>query len=403
MHSLEAQNTSSNPLYRAPQVLCFLQSFWNPSSGYVVSNINQNNGRTGKDGNSILSSIQTFDPTAACDDTTFQPCSDRALSNHKVVTDSFRSAYSINSGIAQGVAVAVGRYTEDVYFGGNPWYLITLAAAEQLYDALYTWNKQGSITVTATSLAFFKDFNSYITVGTYASSSTTYTTLYNAIKTYADGYVDVVAKYSPTNGSLSEQFNKVGGAPLSAYDLTWSYAALLTAAARRAGVVPYSWGEPSASSVPGTCSATSAIGTYSTATATSFPASQTPGGGGSYPTASVTTTTTTSPCTTATSVAVTFNELVTTSFGQTIKIAGSVPQLGSWAPASAVALSASQYTSANPLWTVTVSLPAGTTISYKFLNVASDGTVTWEKDPNRTYTVPNSCATSVVVSGSWQS
>ncbi|KAG4029361.1 hypothetical protein MFRU_016g01150 [Monilinia fructicola] len=394
---------------QAPQVLCFLQSFWSSSSGYIISNINQNNGRTGKDANSILSSIQTFDPTAACDATTFQPCSDRALANHKVVTDSFRSIYSINSGIAQGVAVAVGRYSEDTYYGGNPWYLNTLAAAEQLYDALYTWNKQGSITVTATSLAFFKDFSSSITAGTYASSTTTYTTLYNAIKTYADGYVNVVATYAQSNGSLSEQFNRAGGAPLSAYDLTWSYAAFLTAAARRAGVVPYSWGEPSASSVPGTCSATSAIGTYSTATATSWPASQTPGGGGSNPTTTTSsktttlTTSTTSSCATATSVAVTFNELVTTSFGQTIKIAGSVSQLGSWAPASAVALSASQYTASNPLWTVTISLPAGTTISYKFINVASDGTVTWEADPNRSFTVPVSCATSVSVSGSWQS
>ncbi|KAF7882610.1 uncharacterized protein EAF02_005973 [Botrytis sinoallii] len=395
---------------QAPQVLCFLQSFWSSSSGYIISNINQNSGRNGKDANSILSSIQTFDPTAACDATTFQPCSDRALSNHKVVTDSFRSIYSINSGIAEGVAVSVGRYPEDSYYGGNPWYLNTLAAAEQLYDALYTWNRIGSITVTATSLAFFKDFSSSITAGTYASSTSTYTTLYNAIKTYADGYVNIVATYAQTNGSLSEQFNKAGGTPLSAYDLTWSYAAFLTAAARRAGVVPYSWGEPSASSVPGTCSATSAIGTYSTATATSWPASQTPSGGGSTPTTSTSattkttsTSTSTSSCATATSVAVTFNELVTTSFGQTIKLSGSISQLGTWTPASAIALSAAKYTASNPLWTVTVNLPAGTTVSYKFINVASDGTVTWEADPNRSYTVPKGCATTATVSGSWQS
>jgi hypothetical protein len=87
------------------------------------------------------------------------------LANHKVVTDSFRSIYTINSGVAEGTAVAVGRYPEDSYQGGNPWYLNTLAAAEQLYDALYTWNKQGYITVTSTSLAFFKDFSSSVTAG----------------------------------------------------------------------------------------------------------------------------------------------------------------------------------------------------------------------------------------------
>jgi hypothetical protein len=94
-------------------------------------------------------------------------CSDRALANHKVVTDSFRSIYTINSGIAEGTAVAVGRYPEDSYQGGNPWYLNTLAAAELLYDALYTWNKQGYITVTSTSLAFFQDFSSSVTAGTH--------------------------------------------------------------------------------------------------------------------------------------------------------------------------------------------------------------------------------------------
>jgi len=113
------------------------------------------------------------------------------LANHKVVTDSFRSIYTINSGIAEGTAVSVGRYPEDSYQGGNPWYLNTLAAAEQLYDALYTWNKQGYIPVTATSLAFFEDFSSSVTAGTYASSTSTYSTLYNAVKTYADGYVNI--------------------------------------------------------------------------------------------------------------------------------------------------------------------------------------------------------------------
>jgi len=118
---------------QAPQILCFLQSFW--AGTYTLANFGSS--RTGKDANTLLGSIHTFDPQAACDDTTFQPCSSRALANHKVVTDSFRSIYNINSGIAEGTAVAVGRYPEDSYYNGNPWYLCTMAAAELLYDALY--------------------------------------------------------------------------------------------------------------------------------------------------------------------------------------------------------------------------------------------------------------------------
>jgi hypothetical protein len=72
-----------------------------------------------RDVNTILASIHTFDPAAGCDAATFQPCSDRALSNLLIYVDAFRSVYSINSGIAENAAVATGRYPEDIYQGGN--------------------------------------------------------------------------------------------------------------------------------------------------------------------------------------------------------------------------------------------------------------------------------------------
>jgi glucoamylase len=182
-------HSCANCASQAPQVLCFLQSYWTGS--YVLSNVGS--GRSGKDANSLLAVIATFDPAAgACDDSTFQPCSARALANHKVVTDSFRSVYSINSGIAQGSAVAVGRYPEDVYQGGNPWYLATSAAAEQLYDAIYQWNKIGSIDITSASLPFFTDVYPSAAVGTYASGSSTFSAIISAVKTYADGYLSIV-------------------------------------------------------------------------------------------------------------------------------------------------------------------------------------------------------------------
>lgn len=104
---------------QAPQVLCFLQSFWNGQ--YIVSNINTNIARTGIDGNSILSAISVFDIDAYCDGPTFQPCNSKSLSNFKVLIDTMRATYSINSGIPVGQGVAVGRYAEDTYQGGHPW------------------------------------------------------------------------------------------------------------------------------------------------------------------------------------------------------------------------------------------------------------------------------------------
>ncbi|KAK4866313.1 hypothetical protein LT330_008654 [Penicillium expansum] len=391
-------------------ILCFLQSFWTGS--YILANFG--GGRSGKDANTLLGSIQTFDPEAGCDDTTFQPCSARALANHKVVTDSFRSVYSVNSGIAAGKAVAVGRYPEDSYYSGNPWYLCTLAAAEQLYDAIYTWNRIGSLTITSVSLSFFKDLYGSATTGTYSSSSDTYASIVSAVKAYADGYVSVVEKYAPSSGSLSEQYSKSDGSQLSARDLTWSYAALLTANERRNAIVPAPWGETSANSVPGQCQYTSAIGTFSSATNTAWPSTLTSGSGSgtttgaggvttTKPTTATKTTSTTTACTTPTAVAVTFNVIATTTYGENIKLAGSISQLGSWSSSSAIALSASSYTTSNHLWFVTVTLPVGTSFTYKFIRVASDGTVTWESDPNLSYTVPATCGTTAVtVSNTWR-
>ncbi|KAH8427554.1 glycoside hydrolase family 15 protein [Aspergillus melleus] len=246
----------------APQILCHLQDFWSGSA--VISNI-PTSGRSGLDANSLLGSIHTFDPTAACDDATFQPCSPRALSNHKAVVDSFRSIYNVNEGRGAGKAAAVGRYAEDTYQGGNPWYLTTLAAAEVLYDALYQWDKQGSLSVTDTSLSFFKDIASNVTTGSYSKSSAEYTSLTKAVKTYADGFVSVVEEYTPSNGGLAEQFTRDNGEPTSATALTWSFASFLTSASRRAAKVPASWGS-SASELPSQCSGDTVTGSYVTPT-----------------------------------------------------------------------------------------------------------------------------------------
>ncbi|OBT96781.2 hypothetical protein VE01_04144 [Pseudogymnoascus verrucosus] len=401
--------TCNNCATVAPQILCYQQYYWTSNGNYIISNINVNNGRTGKDANSILTSIHSFDPAGGCDAATFQPCSDRALANHKAVTDSFRSVYSINSGIAQGAAVSVGRYSEDTYYNGNPWYLATFAAAEQLYDALYQWNAVGAIAITDVSLAFFKDLYSSAATGTYQKGSTQYTAIVAAVKTYADGYMTKAQAYTPSSGALAEQYDRSSGSPLSAADLTWSYAAFLSASDRRAGIVPASWGSINGNTVPsGTCGNSAYTGSYSKASV-SFPANQTPGTAVPTSTATGTATGTTSaPASTSTScvvpatVAVTFNEVVTTVVGQTVKIVGSISQLGSWNTANAIALSASGYTSSNHLWSIALNLPSGTTFQYKFINVASNGAVTWESDPNRQYTVPATCDTTATVASSWK-
>ena len=96
--------------------------------------------------------------------------------------------------------------------------------------------------MTSISLAFFEQLSPSVATGTYSSSTSTFKTLINAVQTYADGFLAIIAKYTPSNGGLSEQYSKTDGTPLSAVDLTWSYASALTAFDARKGVVPASWG-----------------------------------------------------------------------------------------------------------------------------------------------------------------
>lgn len=102
--------------------------------------------------------------------------------------------------------------------------------------------------------------------------------------------------------------------------------------------------------------ATSATSTYSTAPTSSWPPNQTPTF--SWPGQTITTTTTsnsttTSSCLTATSVSVALVDKETTYVGETIKMAGDASIFGSWDTSNAYELSASNYTTSNPIWTAT--------------------------------------------------
>ena len=72
-------------------------------------------------------------------------------------------------------------------YNGNPWYLTTLAPAEQMYRAVSIWNQFGSITITTTSLPFFKNLVSTATVGTYKKGDGNFEKVTAAVSAYADG------------------------------------------------------------------------------------------------------------------------------------------------------------------------------------------------------------------------
>ncbi|KAF9227881.1 glycoside hydrolase family 13 protein [Gyrodon lividus] len=66
---------------------------------------------------------------------------------------------------------------------------------------------------------------------------------------------------------------------------------------------------------------------------------------------------------TGTTVAITFAISVTTTYGENISLAGSLPELGGWDVDTSITLSSANY----PTWVVTIELPLNTTFEYKFI------------------------------------
>ncbi|KAK3390527.1 family 15 glycosyl hydrolase [Podospora didyma] len=355
---------------QAPQILCFLQSYWNGK--FFTATINTNTGRGGVDANTVLGPIALFDIKASCDSPTLQPCHSRVLANFKVFVDTFRnpSLYPINAGIPSTSGIALGRYPEDTYYDGNPWYLITLGAAELLYDAVAQWTHHGSITVDTTSLPFFQSLYPSAQAGkTYKRCAKTspFRLIADAALAYADSFVSIAQKYTPVDGSLAEQFLKTSpGTPLSAAALTWSFASFVSMAERRGGQFPPSWVPTSPPlSLPETCSGTSQHGIYAPATGAGAPNG-------------------TAPCLSS----VLFVVNASTYYGENIYLVGNTTDLGSWNLDNSQPMLSSNYTAERPMWFATLALEAGEHVSYGYARQQDCGRDPIWETVNRTLVVP---------------
>ncbi|KAL7266620.1 glycoside hydrolase 15 protein [Rhizina undulata] len=215
----------------AASMVSTINNFWSSSKGFITATTND--GRSSIDCGTLLGSIHGGGYL-------FPPSNNQVLATVNALIAAFESLYTINTA-SGAVGVAIGRYPEDVYDGvssssGNPWFICTATVAHTLYAAVSDFQTAGSLTVDSTNLALFQRTTSGITAGTYANSSTTFTTLMSNTITYADTFLSVVQKYAATNGSLHEEFSRSTGALTGARDLTWSYESILGAINQRLNV-----------------------------------------------------------------------------------------------------------------------------------------------------------------------
>jgi hypothetical protein len=88
-------------------------------------------------------------------------------------------------------------------------------------------------------------------------------------------------------------------------------------------------------------------------------------------------------------VTFTVNNASPTSVGDYIYLTGNTVELGNWSTTFDGAVGPMLCPS-YPTWFINTSVPAGTTIEFKFIKIAANGNVTWEAGTNHSYTVPSS-------------
>lgn len=245
---MDDSDTSDMLSAAASSITSALSGYWDPARQFIAYEIGPvfNNKVSSIDTAVLLGIIHGYN-----DDELFSFTNDQVLSSTLFIVTSFLPVFEI-AGVTTDqdgnvLGIPVGRYPEDVYDGygqsaGNPWFLCTATAAEVFYRVVVEYKTAGSIEITSTSLPFFTYFASSVAdlaagAKYTAGSDQQFEDIINALLGWGDAFLRRVKYHAAEGGNLSEQFNRDTGFEQGAQDLTWSYAALITAALARAEAV----------------------------------------------------------------------------------------------------------------------------------------------------------------------
>ena len=181
------------------QVELELENFWNDEKGYITATINHIGGINYKYSNLDTAVILGL-LHGGMHDGFLDWDNPHVTATLNRLTNTFASLYPINQLSVPGVAI--GRYPEDRYGGdhfngGNPWPLCTLALAEAWYQTANLNSRKHQPNTEALLIA--------------------------------DNFVQRVRFHAYQDGSMDEQIQRDTGYMTSAHDLTWNYAAILSA------------------------------------------------------------------------------------------------------------------------------------------------------------------------------
>jgi glucoamylase len=166
-----------------------LDGYWRAREGYYGSRLLESGARSTKDLDFAVILASLHSDAKDGPHSVFDP---RLQSTFERLTELFDAEYPLNRGRDAGFGPAMGRYANDKYYSGGPYFFSTLGAAEFCYriaagqGPTHPWAQRG------------------------------------------DEYLRTVRRYAPADGAFAEQFDRDSGSPSSARDLAWSHAAFLS-------------------------------------------------------------------------------------------------------------------------------------------------------------------------------
>jgi glucoamylase len=219
---------------QANKLAIAIQNHWDSSQKILRVTLSRDGGldykHSGLDASTILAYLHAR--------TDLLPASlDQILSTAEKTEAAFNQVYPLNH---RGLpATAIGRYPEDRYFGGNPWFLTTAAYGELHYRTALALIKQGEVRINDLNSPFYskwltnpgqqQETPSLPKARRISAESPEFIKLVRSIMDSGDEYLERVRAHAGKDGNLDEQFDRNSGHMLSARDLTWSYASILTA------------------------------------------------------------------------------------------------------------------------------------------------------------------------------
>jgi glucoamylase len=225
----------------AAEIAASLAGFWSEQQGVIMATLDRSGGLTYKISNLdvgvVLAALHGGVAVGP-----YTPSDGRVLATAHQLSSAFADAFAINrvtsdpSGLRLGPGI--GRYPEDRYDGvgvsiGHPWFLATLAMAELNYRLAGQLLRDGSVTLTSQNIAFYRDA-SPVTIklapgAVLKQRDPQFKQLLRDLRGAGDSFLARVRLHAADDGSMSEQFDRDNGLMHGARDLTWNYAAFLTA------------------------------------------------------------------------------------------------------------------------------------------------------------------------------